>query len=392
MFIRVIEILIVILVVALIYINILYPIILVLLAKIFKYRIESKTAKTCDITVLVAAYNEEAYIKDSIDALYNSGYPIDKIKVIVGSDGSSDNTVGIVNKLAGKYPNLYCRDLPRGGKNSVINTLMKEIDTDLVFFLDADTRINKGVIETLLEFFEDENVGAALARLNIIDEEDDNNSGKEGESLYQKYETIIRSKESEVFSTVNAMGAFYAVRRELLKEIPNNLVCDDLFNVLTVNYFKKRVIFVPSAIVNEIRKKSLGEEMKRRVRLAAGGLSTIVARKELLGSGYGWSRFFLISHKVSRYFMPLILILIMLFTPVLGYYNSVLFLPSLFGQIALYILALIGKITERTSLNLSILNIPLFFVSMCIGYTLGWIRFIKGGQSAIWERFDTLNK
>ena len=81
-----------------------------------------------NIAVLIAAYNESEYIEDAIHTIYAQRYP--RCEVHVGSDGSTDDTVQIVERLQNQYPNLHVHALERRGKNAVNEYLVSHCSVD----------------------------------------------------------------------------------------------------------------------------------------------------------------------------------------------------------------------------------------------------------------------
>ena len=368
-----------------IYIFLLYPMIIHVFAKIFNKKININENYSPNISIVIAAHNEEYYIKDAIDSIYNSDYPNEKISVYVGSDGSTDRTTEILEELKEQYGSIYIYKFDRAGKNAVLNNLVPETKSELILFLDADLRVSTDSIKTIVGKLSDPDVGAVLSSLKIITEDDSDNSGKTGETLYQKYESKVRINESKIKTTVNNLGTLYGIKREVYGPLPNDLICDDFYNLLHTIIKKKRVFFDPESVVYEVRKKSLSAELRRRVRLVGGGLSTLWLCKRLFNPKYGWASFFLFSHKFMRWMSPVLLILILAGTIILSR-ESYLWLPLVISQGALYLFALLGWIMEKMSLKAGILKLPLFFVSMNWGFLLGIFRFIGGGQNAQWER------
>lgn len=369
------------------YIFIGYPALILFLSKIFGKQIKSDGSYKPDISIIIAAHNEEDFIKDAIDSIYNSNYDSAKISVFVGSDGSTDKTVEILNELKEKYSSIYIYEFDRAGKNNVLNNLVPKTNTELVFFLDADLRLQSDSLDRSIELMADSDVGAVLSSLRIIDDTDADNTGSSGETIYQKYESMIRKNESAIKSTVNNLGTLYGIKRDVYSPLPNDLICDDFYNLLHTVISQKRVVFNNDSQVNEVRKKSLSGELTRRVRLVGGGLATLWTCKKILNPKYGWPSFFIFSHKLLRWMSPLILI-IMLAGTILLDVNSLLWKPFMIGQGALYLLALIGWIGEKIKINIKILRIPLFFVSMNYGFLMGIIQFLSGKQNARWERTE----
>jgi cellulose synthase/poly-beta-1,6-N-acetylglucosamine synthase-like glycosyltransferase len=91
------------------------------------------------VAVLVAAFNEERVIGEKIVSVFNTGYPLSKLKVYVGSDASVDSTDSIVESLKLKYANLeLVRFDGRVGKISIINHLQSLGDEEILIMTDAN--------------------------------------------------------------------------------------------------------------------------------------------------------------------------------------------------------------------------------------------------------------
>lgn len=371
----------------LIWIFALYPLFLKFLYIFLQKPLNKDLSYQPAITIILSLYNEEHYVEDCINSIFNSVYPADKIKLLAGSDGSDDKTIDKLNELKEIYPNIEIFDLPRSGKNSVLNYLIPLAETDLVFFMDADLRLRNDSLPKLVANLSDEKVGCTLASLNILGESSDSNSGKKGEQSYQNWESIIRKYESSIYTTVNNLGTLHGSKKAMLKPIPDNLVCDDFYILLSTVDSGQRAYYDHDAVVDEVRKKSLSGEMKRRIRLVGGGISTLMRFKKLLFFQRGISSFFIWNHKVLRWLTPLFT-LYFLIAPLLlndGWLREAL----IYFNLALYASAFIGWLTENLRIKYNIFKVPLFFISMNIGFLLGIIRFIRRGNNAVWERLDT---
>ena len=367
------------------YIFIFYPLLLWILSKIFEKKTIINHSYKPPVTFIIAAHNEANYIADAIESIYNSGYPIELLNVIVGSDGSTDNTINVLKQLQNKYNTLKVLEFNRSGKNFVINQLIKEVETEIVMFMDADLRIKYGNLNNALNKFSDASIGCVMSSLEIIQQTNNDNVGSFGEILYQKLETNIRIFESRIKSNVNSLGTLYGIKIKYFIAYPNDLVCDDLFTILSIVKHRKRVIFCNDSAVTEVRSKSLKGEMQRRIRLVGGGLSTLWQMKRLLMPDYGWSSFFLLSHKLSRYFSPILLISILILT-FLNDTSSLFFKVVAIAQLILYFSALMGWLLEKIKIKFFLFRIFVFFISMNVSFLLGIIRFISGGQNSKWER------
>ncbi len=366
-----------------------YPILLLIISffkKNISYNIKLLDTKNLpNITIVIAAYNEENTITEAINSIFNDGYPHNKIKVLIGIDGKTDNTDLKIKELQKIYPNqIEYKILEHGGKNSVLNQMIPLVATDYYLTMDADMRIQA---QTLSHIFSllllNENIGAVLANIKKENLDTQQNAGSTGEILYQKFETLLRDRESKIKSTVNAFG-FIASRKQEYQKIPNDLMCDDFFAILKTNAMNKNVKFTKDIYVLEVSHQSLGGEVKRRERMVAGSLATIRHFGKLLLPKYGWTSFFLWSHKFIRYFMPIYLIIIAIST--LNLEASILKDFLIYFQIIIYSLSILGIIAEKLHISILPLKILSFFFMMNYGFILGIIRFLLGGQNSSWKR------
>lgn len=371
--------------VAILYNYLLYPIILKFVSRFRKSDILFNENFKPEITVIIAAFNEEELIAEAVNSIFKGNYPADKIKVIIGSDGSTDDTNNILADLAAKYSNLSYHIFERGGKNNTLNKIIPLAKTEILVMMDADIRLNHNALSILVANFNDSKVGGVIATQNLENETEDN-SGSVGVLIYQKYENFLKQYESQIDSCVNAFGYFYGIRKKYFKPIASDLLCDDMFTIYSVLENKGKVVFAGNSKVNEVREKSLENEKHRRLRASAGGMATVYYFKNLLNIfKFGWVSFFIISHKISRWTTPYFMILLAILTSIFQS-DTILYYVIAVAQIILYTAAFAGFIVEKFGINLSIFRPFLFFVVINYALLLGSIRFFQKAQNAVWDR------
>ncbi len=361
------------------YVYLLYPIILYILAINKSVVFGNKDDNLEKISVLIAAYNEEDYISDCINSVLMADYPPSKLEILVGSDGSTDNTDEKIKKIANEYENVTYYRHERIGKNSILNRLSDEMTGSIMLVLDADCRLKTESLKQTNSILKDK-VGCLVFSVEFRQSRD--NTGSKGESFYQKYDSFLRERESLVKSNINSLGS-HAIRKELFQKFPNDKVCDDLYSLLVTIENKKKVIFSKKINLVDVRERNFSEEYLRRKRLVGGGLATIFSFPKLLKPTYGWTSLFLWSHKILRWYSSIILLL--------AYIVSFFILDTELGAAFMYFftitiaLSLIGYVLEKNRIS-NPLKLPLFFISMNIGFLEGIIQFYKKKQNAIWSR------
>jgi biofilm PGA synthesis N-glycosyltransferase PgaC len=90
------------------------------------------------ITIVIAAYNEEGIIGETLEYATDQDYPGD-VNIIVADDGSTDATPWIVDEFAARNPRVQLLQLRRGGKAHALNAALTTVETHLLATIDADT-------------------------------------------------------------------------------------------------------------------------------------------------------------------------------------------------------------------------------------------------------------
>lgn len=134
---------------------------------------------------------------------------------------------------------------------------------------------------------------------------------------------------------------------------------------------------------------NVAEEYKRKVRIAAGGFQSIARLTSLLNIfRHGWASFEYVSHRLMRWavapFMLPIILLLNVALAVLG--KSPLLQVILVLQVVFYAVALLGWVLEQRKIKLKILFVPFYFSMMNYAVLAGFKRYLKGSQTALWEK------
>ena len=385
-----------------------YPIFLLILGKFIKYEYKSNVKLQPKISIVISVYNEEELIIDCLKSILDSNYKKENIEILIGSDGSNDKTNEIIKNFINDnnlHKFIYLFEYERSGKNLVLNNLVKNVKTDYVFYMDADIRITQDAISNSIKYIEDENVGIVISKMIQIDyklfnssillngevqtnNSNSNNLGLMGDSFYQKYEHYLRLWSSNISTSVNSLGAFYLMKMSLYQPIINDKVCDDYFTVLSALVNNKKVLYNKDSVVYEVRKKQISDEMQRRVRLTAGSLSTLFAKKQIFNPLLGFSSLFTWSNKILRILSPVFFIISVILSYTVLRENLEVFYFRTFveGLLLLFIFSVIfDRLGNNLKMNFKLFKIYKFFVLMNIGFLLGIYEFIKGKHNSKWE-------
>lgn len=316
-----------------------------------------------EVTFLVAAYNEEDWIEEKIKNGLSFNYPIEKIHFFYVTDGSNDRTPQLIEDY--KIPkgvNLKLFHQPqRQGKIAAVERVMKFVETPIVIYTDANTIVNPDAIYNIVRHYEDEKVGGVAGEKRIHVGSTGDATGA-GEGFYWKYESQLKSWDSELNSVVGAAGELFSIRTELYEHVPSNTVIEDFVMTMKIAQKGYRIVYEPNAYATEGQSASIKEELKRKIRIAAGGFQAISRLVELLNPfKYGVLTFQYISHRVLRWTLaPLCLPLILFSNILLAIFSGGIFQILLICQISFYLFAMLGFILERKKLKIKAFFIPYY--------------------------------
>lgn len=338
-----------------------------------------------EVTLLIAAYNEERFIEAKIKNSLSLDYPSKKLNVWIVADGSTDQTVAI----AQTFQSVKTLHLPeRKGKINAVNRVMKLIKTPIVVFSDANTTLNAEALKNIARHFQDKKVGGVAGEKRIAVNKEDNASGA-GEGLYWKYESTLKTLDSNLTTAIGAAGELFALRTELYDETAPDSIIEDFITSMKIVAKGYRFVYEPDAYAMETASASIHDEWKRKVRISAGGLQAIGRLPELLNPfRYGLISWQYVSHRVLRWTLtPLALPLVILSNFVL-YNESTLYQLCLYSQLLFYAIAGMGHFMRDKKITIKGFFVPYYFSMMNLSVFAGLGRLLRKQQSVIWEKSE----
>ncbi|MHA4808126.1 glycosyltransferase family 2 protein [Flavitalea flava] len=357
------------------------------------------------VSFMVAAYNEADFIENKILNSLQQNYP-GPIEFLFVTDGSDDGTPEIVQRMSATYPALRLFHLPgRKGKSAAMDRAVTFATGEILIFSDANTLLNKEATSRIVRHYANPQVGGVAGEKKVVSrwenagitrtgqatiENTEAGTGEEvgaGEGLYWKYESFLKKIDSDFYSVVGAAGELFSLRKDLYEPLSADIILDDFVLSLKVAQKGYRVRYEPDAYAMELPSFSLRDEQKRKVRIAAGGFQSIVLLSPLL---LFWRQprlsFLYISHRVLRWAVtPFCLVIAFVSNLILclqqGHFLYYLFFAA---QLAFYgMAALAAGIPGKQP---KILKLPYYFTFMNISVIWGFFRFLRGRQSAVWEK------
>jgi len=356
-----------------------YPICAWLLSRLLG-RSVNKTASEPRVSILIAAFNEEEHIGQTIANKLQLDYPKDKLQIIVVSDDSTDGTDEVVKSFSKENVTLL-RQEPRAGKTSALNLAISHANGDILVFSDANSIYAADSLRHIVANFHDPQVGYVTGKM--IYTNPDGTPVGDGCSAYMKYENLLRSLETQIGSVVGVDGGIDAMRKDLYRSMsPDQL--PDFVQPLKVIEQGYRVVYEPEALLKESALARSAEEYRMRVRVSLRSLWALYDMRALLwgksGRLFAWQ---LWSHKVLRY---------LIFIFLLGAYvaNSLLWSEMFIYRVALiaqtfcYVAAMLSAILESGNRPAKYLYVIHYFVLLNVAAAHAFLKFISGKKQVMW--------
>ncbi len=358
----------------------------------FKKEVPPLDVDLPEVAFVVCAFNEADWMREKIENCLALDYPPEKITFLFATDGSDDGTEQVVEQFP--FPiNVRWKLLhrpERQGKIAAFDRAMGFVEAPIVVSTDANTIVNAQAVRLMVRHFSNESVGAVAGEKRISLNEKDAASGA-GEGIYWKYESLLKKWDAELWSVVGAAGELFAIRTALYEPVPKDTIIEDFYLTLRIAQRGFRVMYEPGAAASEGYSASVKEELKRKIRIAAGGLQAISRLRSLLNPfRYGVLSFQYVSHRVLRWTLaPAFLPIIFLANAALvASGGSVFYKWLLAAQVVFYTAAVLGWLLERREVKVKALFVPYYFCVMNYAVYAGFGRFWRGQQSVLWERAE----
>jgi cellulose synthase/poly-beta-1,6-N-acetylglucosamine synthase-like glycosyltransferase len=359
-----------------------YPAVMCAAARLRPRPIRSDASFEPRLTVIVAAWNEEAVIAGKLENLRSLAYPQDLVQIIVAADGSDDATVELANSVDGT---VVLHRPERAGKLAAIARAATAATGDIILVSDANNHYSSGALRALVAPFADPEVGVVTGRKQIDD--DLGRPLDQAEGLYWRYESKLKEWETAVGSVTAVAGEILAFRREAF-HIPERMtLTEDFVQAMVAALDGWRLVYVPEAVSRERASATVEDEAVRRSRIVAGRwqamrmlLPKLLVRRPKLAIQ-------VISHKGLRPLVPVMLVCA-------GVSNIPAARSSAWarwlglGQAAFYGMALLGQRNERLRKENPWLFIPYYFCRMNFAAVRGAGTLLRNEKPTTWEKVN----
>ena len=356
-----------------------YPLLLAIIGLFVRHR-RLEAGYTPRISVLIAAYNEEAAIERKVQQTLALEYPAEKLEVLVLSDCSTDRTDELVRAFPDSRVRLV-RMPERRGKTHAQNYGIREASGDVVIFSDATAIYHSKALLYLACNYQDPTVGAVSGRYQYFDPGEQSPTGL-GSVAFWNYENLIKTLQSRIYTITGCCGCIYSVRKEAYTELPADII-SDLVQPLQAIKKGYRVLFEDRALAYEETTQSTSEEFSMRVRVVTRAMRGLLSVSDLLKPWkFFWPAFQLWSHKIMRWMVPLFLIALLAAN--LFLLDSLAFRLLFAAQLFFYGIAILNMLLPLHR-KWKPLGIPLFFCTLNAAALVSMTEICRGRKYVTWQ-------
>jgi cellulose synthase/poly-beta-1,6-N-acetylglucosamine synthase-like glycosyltransferase len=290
-----------------------------------------------DISIVIAAYNEERYIRRKMESILEMDYPPGKFEIVLVSDGSDDDTCRIAESFAGRFENIrILRLAERRGKAAALNYGIADSRSEVIVLTDARQVLAGDAVRKLVSNFHDPSVGAVSGALVLTGRKE---RGGHSFASYWSLEKLIRKSESRIHSVVGLTGAVSAVRRDLYEELPEGTILDDVMIPMKIALKGYRIVFEERALAYDDAEIDPNRELKRKIRTLTGNFQLLQRMPALLSWRKNPLFFQYFSHKITRLIAPLFMVALLLSNMLA---SGALYSLFMYAQAGFYLVALYG--------------------------------------------------
>jgi len=356
-----------------------YPIIIWILGQLIPFRVNREKI-TPKVSIIISAYNEEKNIEKKIQNTLALEYPKDRMEILVGSDGSTDETTNLVRKYTDQRVKFVDFKINRG-KTAVQNDLVKRSNGKILIFTDAASSLHADALNKIILGFADERVGCVAGRMRFVNT--NSNLTTQSQGVYWRYELKLREMESRLGSLIGVDGPLYAVRRSFYIPLREDII-SDLITPLLVLAQGKKVVLESDALVDEDPTRETSQEFNTRRRITLRGLTGLSAHFELLNLlRHPLLPFQIFFHKVLRWFVgPLVALN---FLACLALSTHSFFKVVIIIYLFFFLAAGIGWGAEYLGMKVRILTVPYYFSLVNLAATMGIVDFFRKRKATTWK-------
>jgi cellulose synthase/poly-beta-1,6-N-acetylglucosamine synthase-like glycosyltransferase len=359
---------------ALLYVWVGYPLIVVLLARLKSYARDSLPGRILlPVSIVISARNEEDKIAARIENLLAQNYP-EAFEIIICSDGSTDRTAEVARQYM-HHAVTVLEFAENCGKAIVHNRVIPLCKYEIVVFTDAGTIFEENFLQMLVCHFTDPGVGAVIGSIHYSNKVQTGISESAG--FYWKYEEIIRRAENAVGLLASGTGACMALRKSLFTPMKP---FEDVDYAMTIEiaFSNYRVVYEPRAQAYDKISENATAALKTRIRQTSKSFVSILSRSCRRRSMLNLPLLLaILSHKTGRHLTPFLMVVLFI-SSVVGYASFNLVKAIFWLQMLYALLVIIGYAQRKRWPRLRVASFAFTFFLLNLSRFMGVLLAVCG--------------
>lgn len=243
------------------------------------------SAHSPSVSMIVPCYNEAATVGETAKSLLALEYPKEKLRIVLVDDGSTDNTLEVMQSFAHE-PQVTVITQKNGGKHAALNAgIAASPEAEIIGCLDADSFVAASALREAVVCFSDEKVGAVTAAMSV-------HAPRNFVEQMQNAEYILGIALRHILAAVNGIhvtpGPFSLYRHTVLQTLGgfrNGHNTEDMEMALRIQRAGHLIDSVPRAKVYTKTPRSVPALVKQRVRWTTGFLRNVLNEyRDLIGN------------------------------------------------------------------------------------------------------------
>ncbi len=169
------------------------------------------------VSIIMPGFNEEDAIAQSLRSLLELNYPADKLEIVAVNDGSTDNTLAEMTRVAAtSNGRVKVINFPENrGKRAAMAAGIRATEADIVSFVDSDSVLDPDAMQILVQGFHDPKVGGICGHADVLNVRENSMTKMQAVRYFVAF--LVSKGAESVFNCVTCCsGCFSAYRREAI--------------------------------------------------------------------------------------------------------------------------------------------------------------------------------
>jgi cellulose synthase/poly-beta-1,6-N-acetylglucosamine synthase-like glycosyltransferase len=351
-----------------------YPLSLVVVRLFKRVPLDASVAQPTRFAVVCCMHNERDVVEQKLVNMRAVRAALGDCQLLIHSDGSTDGTNDVLRAASDDFT----LSLPEGrsGKSAGMNRLISMTDAEIIILTDANVMMDPKSVTNLPRYFADPKVGCVTGHL-VYDNAHESETARVG-AFYWRHEEWVKQLESDTGSVMGADGSLFAIRRELHRPVPNDII-DDFCTSMSILCLGYRLVRGSDFVAYERTASVRGDEFRRKVRISCRAFNCHRLLWPRIAKLDPFTLYKYLSHKYLRWLAGYFL--------VLGAATSCAIVASTFGlwSLAGYVAFLVLGCVAAAKLRLPVIGSLWEMVVAMWATALGVQKSLRGERFQTWS-------